>query len=64
MGYCANMPLHFAFTHEKSVYAIVKDFYVCESHFLTNEHILSQQSEQVELYPYLMDRLKKGETDE
>jgi len=59
MGYCSNMPLHFAFTHEKSVYAIVKDFYVCESHLLTNEHILKQQSGEVELLPYLMERLKK-----
>ena len=56
LGYCKVMQLHFAFTHEKSVYALVKDFYVCEDHRLENEDVLETQSEKVELLPYLLER--------
>ena len=49
----------FAFTHEKSVYAIVKDFYLCESHQFVKEETLKEQSQEVELLPYLLDRNAK-----
>ena len=55
-GYCKLLPLYFAFTHEKSVYGIVKDFYVCESHELQNEDVLKRESEEVDLISYLLDR--------
>lgn len=58
-GYCKLLQLHFAFTHEKSVYAIVKDFYVCPNHNLPNEDVLRHQSEEVDLTLYLMDRNAK-----
>lgn len=60
-GYCKINQLLFAFTHEKSVYGIVKDFYLCENHRLQNEDILELESEQVDLLPYLIERnsLKK-----
>jgi hypothetical protein len=58
-GYCKAMQLLFAFTHEKSVYAIVKDFYLCESHNLVNEDVLKLESEEVDLLPYLIDRNAK-----
>jgi hypothetical protein len=63
MGYCQIMNLYFAFTHDKSVYAIVKDFYICENHEFVNEEILKQQSQVVELLPYLIERnqRKKGQ---
>jgi len=55
-GYCKAMQLLFAFTHERSVYAIVKDFYLCESHALPNEDILKLESKEVDLLPYLKQR--------
>ena len=55
-GYCKMMPLLFAFTHEKSVYAIVKDFYLCESHKLENEDVLKLHSKEVDLETFLIDR--------
>ena len=59
IGYCKLLQLLFAFTHEKSVYGIVKDFYLCENHLLTNEETLRYESEQVDLLPYLLDRNAK-----
>ena len=58
-GYCKILNMLFAFTHEKSVYAIVKDFYLCENHIFTNEDILKEHSEEVELLPFLLDRNAK-----
>ena len=59
LGYCNALRLHFAFTHEKSVYAMVKDFYLCESHTLPNEEILRTTCEEIELLPYLLERNAK-----
>jgi hypothetical protein len=58
-GYCKVKPLYFAFTHEKSVYGIVKDFYLCEEHKLLNEDILEFSCEPIDLKSYLMDRNAK-----
>jgi predicted phosphodiesterase len=58
-GYCKMQQLYFAFTHEKSVYSIVKDFYLCEEHKFNNEDTLKAESEECELTPYLLDRLAK-----
>lgn len=58
-GYCKALPLLFAFTHEKSVYAIVKEFYLCEKHQLNNEETLRNESEEVDLLTYLLDRNAK-----
>jgi hypothetical protein len=55
-GYCKLIQMYFAFTHEKSVYAIVKDFYLCEKHTLENEETLKLESKEVDLESYLMDR--------
>lgn len=35
-GYCKLLKLQFAFTLKNNVYAITKDFYVCDSHELHN----------------------------
>jgi len=59
VGYCKIMSLLFAFTHEPSVYAIVKDFYLCDKHNLPNEDLLKLESEEVELLPFLLDRNAK-----
>jgi hypothetical protein len=48
----------FAFTHDKSVYPIVKDFYLCENHNFRNEDLLKLESEEVDLLPYLLERNK------
>jgi len=58
VGYCKATPLMFAFTHEKSVYPIVRDFYLCESHLLHNEETLKKESVEVDLLPYLLERNK------
>jgi len=55
-GYCIKNQLLFAFTHEKSVYAIVKDFYLCTNHNFLNEEILKRESEEVDLIDFLMQR--------
>jgi hypothetical protein len=55
-GYCKAIQLYFVFTHEKSVYAIVKDFYLCEHHALENEDLLKKESQEVDLAPYLEKR--------
>lgn len=62
-GYCKQKPLYFAFTHEKSVYAIVKDFYLCESHAFVNEDILKAESEEVDLQQYLINRNEEKKND-
>lgn len=55
-GYCRLKPMLFAFTHEATVFPIVKDFYLCENHKFLNEEILSKTSEEVDLYEYLQER--------
>lgn len=58
IGYCKATTLMFAFTHDKSVYPIVKDFYLCESHTFKNEDLLKLESEEVDLLPFLIERNK------
>lgn len=58
-GYCKMIPMLFAFTHEKSVYGIVKDFYLCEQHKLMNEELIEFSSEEVDLSRYLIERNAK-----
>jgi hypothetical protein len=55
-GYCKLHQMLFAFTHDKSVYAIVKDFYLCEKHYLHNEETLKKESKEVDLLAYLEER--------
>ena len=59
-GYCKQLQLLFAFTHEKSVYAIVKEFYLCDKHELPNENTLRAESKEVDLESYLLDRNAKN----
>jgi hypothetical protein len=47
LGYCTFKPFHFAYTLEPNLYAITKDFYLCENHKLHNEEKLEQVSEKV-----------------
>jgi hypothetical protein len=49
--------LYFAFTLEPSVYAITKEFYVCEEHKLEDENRLKEVCEVVKL----KDIIKKKE---
>jgi hypothetical protein len=56
IGYCKFINLMFAFTHEKSVYGMVKNFYLCTNHVFRNEEILKLESEEVMLLPYLIER--------
>jgi hypothetical protein len=58
-GYCKAIQMYFAFTHEKSVYAIVKDFYLCEKHEFENEQVLSSQSKEVDLPSFLKERIER-----
>ncbi len=48
-GYCKLTPMLFAFTLQKTVYPITRDFYLCEGHEFTNEDKLAQSSEKVSL---------------
>ena len=56
-GYCKKALLHFAYTLEKNLYPITKDFYVCEKHQFHNEESLQKTAEKVSL----KDSLKKKE---
>lgn len=56
VGYCKLINLMFAFTHEQSVYGMVKNFYLCTNHIFKNEEILKLESDEVLLLPYLIER--------
>ena len=58
-GYCKLNQMLFAFTLEKSVYGIVKEFYLCEKHELPNEDMLKSQSQEIDLQTALEDRNAK-----
>jgi hypothetical protein len=49
IGYCQNKRLTFAYTLKKTVFAMVKSFYLCENHRLTNEEELAKSQEGVDL---------------
>ena len=49
------MPMIFAFTLEKTVFPITKDFYLCENHEFENEEHLNSVSETM----LLKDAIKK-----
>lgn len=57
LGYCKIKALHFAFTLQKTVFTITKDFYLCEEHEFKNEEILAGVSEKIQL----KDAIKKKE---
>lgn len=57
LGYCKLKPLYFAFTLQKTVFTITKDFYLCENHEFKNEEMLAQVSEKIPL----KDAIKKKE---
>ena len=46
-GYCIQRPFYFAFILEPNVYAVTKDFFLCENHKFINEAKLSIVSEKV-----------------
>jgi len=47
IGYCKAMPLYFAFTLQKTVYPITRDFYLCEQHEFEKEEKLKEVSESI-----------------
>ena len=47
MGYCKLISMYFAYTLEKTVYPITKDFYLCEKHEFQNEEMLAQNSQSI-----------------
>jgi hypothetical protein len=53
LGYCKEKPLLFAFTHDPTVFAIVKNFYLCEGHQFANEELLASQSEPIDLKEHI-----------
>lgn len=60
MGYCQASKLFFAYTLKKTVFGIVKSFYLCENHRLNNEDELQKQAEALDLRDVLK---KKGDFD-
>lgn len=56
-GLCSKQPLYFCFTLEPNVYAITKEFYLCEAHEFRNEADLAAKCQTVNL----KDALKKKE---
>jgi hypothetical protein len=60
MGYCEFKRLYFAYTLKKTVFAIVKSFYLCENHRLVNEDELAKAQIGVDLRDVIK---QKGEFD-
>ncbi len=56
-GFCKLNPMLFAFTLEKTVFPITKDFYLCTSHEFDNESYLEKESKSI----LLKDAIKKKE---
>lgn len=52
-GYCKLKPLMFAYTHEETVFPIVRDFYLCHEHKFTNEEVLREVCEPVDLSSFI-----------
>ena len=48
-GYCKFRPLYFSYTLQKSVFAITRDFYLCEDHKFKNEEFLEEQGRKVNI---------------
>ncbi len=57
IGYCKFRPLYFSYTLQKSVFAMTKDFYLCEDHVFKNEEFLAEQGKKVSI----MEALRKKE---
>lgn len=57
IGYCKGIPLYFAFTLQKTVYPITRDFYLCEKHEFEKEEKLKEVSESI----LLKDAIKNKE---
>ena len=57
IGYCKLEPMLFAFTLQKTVFPMTKDFYLCVSHQFINEEHLASSSTPV----LLKDSIKKKE---
>lgn len=57
LGYCKMKPLYFAFTLQKTVFTITKDFYLCQNHEFKNEEMLAEVSGKIPL----KDAIKKKE---
>lgn len=55
VGYCKKSSMHFAYTLEKNLYYMTKEFYVCDKHNFHNEETLEKTAEKVSL----KDSLKK-----
>jgi hypothetical protein len=49
VGYCKFRPLYFSYTLQKSVFAMTKDFYLCEDHKFKNEEFLEEQGRKVNI---------------
>jgi len=56
IGYCKQKPLVFAYTLQKSVFAITKNFYMCEEHKFKNEEFLSEQGKKVNIKEALRNK--------
>lgn len=46
-GFCVQKPYHFAFTLEANLFAVTRDFFLCEHHKFVNESKLAAVSEKV-----------------
>jgi hypothetical protein len=57
LGYCKFRPLYFSYTLQKSVFAMTKDFYLCEEHNFKNEEFLAEQGRKVSI----LEALRKKE---
>lgn len=55
LGYCENKRIYFAYTLKKTVFMIVKSFYLCDYHKFTNEREFAENQQPLNL----RDVLKK-----
>ena len=62
MGYCKKRAMYFAYTMKKTVYAIVKTYYLCDFHTHKREEYLQKNAPKVVMREIL--RKKPNKDDE
>lgn len=63
-GYCKKRALYFAYTMKKTVYAMVKTYYLCELHTHMKEEFLQRNAPKVVMKDILKKKPTKDTPDE
>jgi len=64
MGYCKKRPMYFAYTMKKTVFVMVKTFYLCEDHLHKKEEFLEKNAPKVVMKDILKKKPTKDNPDD